>query len=167
MGFFFLSVLHCLCTKSHTADHTLGKPVSAGPWPGQGKSWSNLDDGPALNVSLQRSFPTEMSLRWRHYTTWTGRSIAKAAWSWVDPGHSWGTRLLTGGTSPGRRCTISFGAVGTQKWVKKMTLHQWAWGLSGHSWKPQLEELAQGQAESKLAEAQTVPPFLPVPRSLL
>lgn len=52
--------------------------------------------------------------------------------------------MLTGGTSPGQRRTVSFGAVDTQERVKKITPCQRASGLSDHSWKSQLKELAQG-----------------------
>lgn len=90
---FFLSVLHCLCTKSHTADRTSEKHVCADTCPGQEKGWSNLKDGHALKVPLQRSFPTKMSLRWGHYTTETGRSRAEASWNWADSEHSWCIRL--------------------------------------------------------------------------
>lgn len=149
--FFLLSVLHSLCTKSHTTDHTSRKPVSAGPCPSQGKSCSNLEDAPTLKVSLQRSFPTKMSLRWRHYTTWTGRSRAEAAWSWADPEHGWGTRLpwepgdaWLGGHRLARDARSPWGLLILSNGLKKIMPCQRASGPSDRSWKCQLIELAQG-----------------------
>lgn len=39
--------------------------------------------------------------------------------------------------------------------------------MSDHSWKSQLEELAQGEAVSEPGEKQMVPLFNPTPRSIL